>query len=120
MKDAWRVLALVAVALELGGVVAQAQAESGESTAPRLLSLQASTVLGGLEKVHRELPLTARLPDFRLKVIQPDLLGLNSAILEPQLRGIELQLPRSGIWVGYDWSDEGEVPRATFSIQHVF
>ena len=120
MKDVWKTIALLAIVLGLGGGVAQAQSESGESSGPRLLSLQASTVLDGLEKAHVDMPLAARLPDFRLKVVQPDIMGINSQWLEPQLRGIELQLPRSGIWVGYDWSSEGEVPRATFSIQHDF
>lgn len=120
MKDVWKTIALLAVALGLGIDVAQAQEEAGGSAGPRLLSLQASAIRGGLEKINMDMPLTALLPDFRLKVVQPDIMDMNSQWLEPQLRGIELQLLRSGIWVGYDWSDEGEVPRATFSIQHDF
>ena len=119
MKDVWKTIALLAVALGLGAGIVRAQGEGG-SAGPRLLSLQASTVLDGLEKINVDTPLTARLPDFRLKVVQPDIMDINSQWLEPQLRGIELQLPRSGIWVGYDWSSEGEVPRAAFSIQHDF
>jgi len=49
-----------------------------------------------------------------------DAMSLSPEALEPKLRGVELQLPRSGLWVGYDWSEEGETPRATFSIQREF
>ncbi|MDD2240751.1 MAG: hypothetical protein PHI93_08850 [Kiritimatiellae bacterium] len=120
MKNTWRLLVLLAVALGVGHGDVWAQEEVGESSASRLLTLQASAVLDGLDKVHVELPLAARLPDFRLKVVQPDMLDLTADVLEPQLRGIELQVPRSWIWVGYDWSDEREAPRATFSIQRDF
>ena len=120
VKGAWTVrVTWMAVVLAAGGS-ALAQEEGGESSEPRLLSLQASSVMGGLEQVNVDMPLMARLPDFRLKMVQPDAMSLSPDALEPKLRGVELQLPLSGIWVGYDWSEEGETPRATFSIQREF
>ena len=120
VKGAWTVrVTWMAVVLAAGGSALD-QEEGGESSEPRLLSLQASSVMGGLEQVNVDMPLMARLPDFRLKMVQPDAMSLSPDALEPKLRGVELQLPLSGIWVGYDWSEEGETPRATFSIQREF
>ena len=120
VKGAWTVRVAWMAALLAAGRGAPAQEEGGESSEPRLLSLQASSVMGGLEQVNVDMPLMARLPDFRLKMVQPDAMSLSPDALEPKLRGVELQLPRSGLWVGYDWSEEGETPRATFSIQREF
>ena len=106
-----------AVLLAAGSARAQdGTAESGEW----LLSLQASSLLGGLERVNVDVPVVSKLPDFRLKVVQPDVMALSPDMLEPKLRGLELQVLRPGFWVGYDWSEEGEAPRATFSIQREF
>ncbi len=93
VKGAWAFrVAWMAAVLAAGGS-ALAQEEGGESSEPRLLSLQASSVWSGLEQVNVDMPLMARLPDFRLKMVQPDAMSLSPDTLEPKLRGVELQLP---------------------------
>ena len=37
-----------------------------------------------------------------------------------RLRGIEVRLPMSGLWLGYEPPVEGNEPRATISIQRGF
>ncbi len=62
-----------------------------------------------------------KLPDFRLKVERPEEWGAMSVTgLESQVRGVEIRLPLNGVWVGYQFPGEDELPRATFSIQRGF
>lgn len=62
-----------------------------------------------------------KLPDFRLKVERPEEWGAMSVTgLESQIRGVEIRLPLNGVWVGYQFPSEDELPRATFSIQRGF
>ena len=45
---------------------------------------------------------------------------LSTLEADTRLRGVEFRLPMEGLWVGYETPAEGELPRATFSIQRGF
>lgn len=117
MKDMmrkWILMAMTALAAGPTGR-AQALAEAGEGL--RLLSLGTPAMRATMERWN---PAFERWPDLRLKLERPEELSLEASELEPRVRSIEIRLPASIFWVGYEWPSNGEDSRATFSIQRGF
>ncbi len=99
-----------------GWVAAQEAPPLPEADAP-LLSLGTSAWRESLEARH---PALVRWPDLRLRLENTGEFMLDPANLEPQLRSIEIRLPMSHFWVGYEWPSGGEDPRATVSLLRGF
>ena len=68
---------------------------------------------------QREGAAFGKWPDVRLRLEQPGEITLSPEDLDPRVRSLEVRLPASFFWVGYEWPADGE-NRATFSIQRRF
>ena len=85
-----------------------------------MLTLGTPMLRSTMERVNLAWVVPEKLPDFRLKIDRPTWEAFSQAELETRLRGVEIRLPLEGLWVGYETPTEGELPRATFSIQRGF
>lgn len=70
--------------------------------------------------IERWSPGFERWPDVRLKVDRPAEWSWDLLEDEIRVRGIEIRLPASLFWFGYEWTNGEEEPRATFTLQHRF
>lgn len=64
-----------------------------------------------------------RIPDFRLKLESPMELLRSPFDWQDRIRGVEIRMAASPVWLGYEQPREGEdmeEGRATFSIQQKF
>jgi hypothetical protein len=99
----------------LAGLAGWAAAGAGEEGVR--LTLGTESFRGSLEEAA---PAFERWPDVRLKLEAPAEVSLSVLEQDPRVRGIEIRLPMSWFWMGYEWAAEGDEPRATFSIQREF
>mgnify|MGYP006920741236 FL=1 len=81
------------------------------------LTLGTESIRAPLEQAA---PAFGRWPDVRLKLEASPEVPLSVLDPEPRVRGIEIRLLTSWLWMGYQWETEGDEPRATFSIQRGF
>lgn len=99
----------------MAGVMAGTAAGEGEEGVR--LTLGTESIRAPLEQAA---PAFERWPDVRLKLEASPKVPLSVLDPEPRVRGIEVRLPTSWLWMGYQWEAEGDEPRATFSIQRGF
>ena len=85
-----------------------------------LLTLSTPALRAGMERLSLAWLFPAQAPDVRLKIERPTLAELSTWEADPRVRGVEFRLPQTGIWMGYEAPVEGELPRATLSIQRGF
>ncbi len=109
----------LAVAAPAAAQTPTAAATSAEAPAP-LLTLGTPALRASLDRLSLSWLVPAQIPDVRLKVDRPTMEQLSTMEADPRLRGVEFRLPLEGFWVGYETQAEGELPRATFSIQRGF
>jgi hypothetical protein len=86
----------------------------------RLLSLGSPMLRSTMDRINLPWLIPEKMPEFRLKVERSATIPLSPAEMQGRLRGVEIQLPMKGLWVGYETPIEGDDPRATFSIQRSF
>ena len=111
--------ALAAMLLAAAGAAAQEVAPG--PARPPLLTLSSPLLRASMDRVNLAWLMPERLPDFRLKVERPAAAEMLSPMeMDMRLRGIEVRLPVSGLWLGYEPPVEGIEPRATISIQRGF
>ena len=111
--------ALAAMLLAAAGAAAQ-EVASGPARPP-LLTLSSPLLRASMDRVNLAWLMPERLPDIRLKVERPAAAEMLSPMeMDMRLRGIEVRLPMSGLWLGYEPPVEGNEPRATISIQRGF
>ena len=111
--------ALAAMLLAAAGAAAQEVAPG--PARPPLLTLSSPLLRASMDRVNLAWLMPERLPDFRLKVERPAAAEMLSPMeMDMRLRGIEVRLPMSGLWLGYEPPVEGIEPRATISIQRGF
>ncbi len=61
------------------------------------------------------------LPDIRIKLHQPEEIAVTPLELNPQVRGIEIRLPLTRVWIGYERLDDDEEPhRVTVSLRRKY
>lgn len=120
MKRGWKFRFLAGgAALAAALAPGQAPEPPADSSAP-LLTLGTPALRSSLERLSLAWLYPAQIPDVRLKVDRPTLEQLSILETDTRLRGVEFRLPLEGLWVGYETPAEGDVPRATFSIQRGF
>ena len=62
-----------------------------------------------------------KLPDVRLGIERPEEIVAAQGWLEPRVRSLEIRLPASFVWMGYEWGDGEEAEsRATFRVRRSF
>ncbi|HRT04351.1 MAG TPA: hypothetical protein P5204_01500 [Kiritimatiellia bacterium] len=111
-----------AIAIWCGALLAAAAAPASEpAAAPApLLTLSTPALRAGMERLSLAWLYPAQAPDLRLKIDRPTLAELSTWDADPRVRGVEFRLPQTGIWMGYETPAEGDLPRATLSIQRGF
>ena len=85
-----------------------------------LLTLSTPALRAGMERLSLAWLVPAQAPDVRLKIARPTFAELSTWEADPRVRGVEFRLPQTGIWMGYETPAEGDLPRATLSIQRGF
>lgn len=115
MANVWKTLGMVGI---FGGAVA-ATGQDLAATAP-LLTLSSPAIRAAMAGVNLPRALQDKIPDFRLKLDRSGefLAGLSD--WDERLRGFEIRVPTSALWVGYNLPDGGEAPWATLSIRMGF
>ena len=108
-------MAVAAAALATGQVPEPPKDNSGP-----LLTLGTPALRSSLERLSLAWLYPSQIPDVRLKVDRPTMEQLSTLEADTRLRGVEFRLPLEGLWVGYETPADGEMPRATFSIQRGF
>lgn len=101
-------------------LAAAAWAAEPAASPPPLLTLSTPALRAGMERLSLAWLYPAQAPDVRLKIERPTLAELSAWEADPRVRGVEFRLTPSGIWMGYETPSEGELPRATLSIQRGF
>ena len=111
-----------AIAIWCGALLLAAPAPASEPTAAPapLLTLSTPALRAGMERLSLAWLYPAQVPDLRLKLERPTLAELSTWDADPRVRGVEFRLPQTGIWMGYETPAEGDLPRATLSIQRGF
>ena len=112
----------------LGGALAMAAAAVASGQVPEppkdssgpLLTLGTPALRSSLERLSLAWLYPSQIPDVRLKVDRPTLEQLSTLEADTRLRGVEFRLPLRDLWVGYETPAEGDLPRATLSIQRGF
>lgn len=113
----WALAAMLLAAA--GGAAAQEAAPA--AARPPLLTLSSPLLRASMDRVNLAWLMPEQMPDFRLKVERPAAAEMLSPMeMDMRLRGIEVRLPMSGLWLGYEPPVEGNEPRATISIQRGF
>jgi hypothetical protein len=86
----------------------------------RLLTLGTPMLRSTVGRLNPNWTISERLPDVRLKLARFDAESFAISDIENQIRGVEIRLPMSLVWLGYETPVDGEDPRATFSIRRGF
>lgn len=92
---------------------------AAEKTGP-LLTLGTPALRSTLDRLSMSWLYPSQLPDVRLKVDRPTIEQMSTLETDTHLRGVEFRLPMRDLWVGYETPVEGDLPRATLSIQRGF
>ena len=120
MKRGWT-FRILAGGAALAAALAPGQApEPPKDVSGPLLTLGTPALRSSLERLSLAWLYPSQIPDVRLKVDRPTMEQLSTLETETRLRGVEFRLPLEGLWVGYETPADGEMPRATFSIQRGF
>ena len=119
MKRGWKFRILAGALAVAAGALATGQTTPPDDSAP-LLTLGTPALRSSLERLSLAWLYPSQIPDVRLKVDRPTMEQLSTLEADTRLRGVEFRLPMEGLWVGYETPAEGELPRATFSIQRGF
>ena len=86
-----------------------------------LLTLSTPALRAGMERLSLSWLYPEQVPDVRLKIARPTFAEISAWEADPRVRGVEFRLPQTGIWMGYETPEaEGDLPRATLSIQRGF
>ena len=119
MKRGWKFRILAGALAVAAGALATGQTTPPDDSAP-LLTLGTPALRSSLERLSLAWLYPSQIPDVRLKVDRPTMEQLSTLEADTRLRGVEFRLPMEGFWIGYETPAEGEIPRATFSIQRGF
>lgn len=86
-----------------------------------LLTLSTPALRAGMDRLRLSWLYPEQAPDVRLKIERPTLGEISAWEADPRVRGVEFRLPQTGVWMGYETPEaEGDLPRATLSIQRGF
>lgn len=107
------------------GVAAALAVASAAAPEPPAPDGPAGTLTVDSERLRPEggwaIPLFDKLPDVRLKIERPAEIVPSQDWLEPRVKSLEIRLPASFVWMGYEWcGGEGDESRATFRIRRSF
>lgn len=116
-RHVWTGCALAATLAALAA--GQTPGPAAENTGP-LLTLGTPALRSTLDRLSMSWLYPSQLPDVRLKVDRPTIEQLTAMEADARLRGVEFRLPLRDLWVGYETPAEGDLPRATLSIQRGF
>ncbi|HOU21460.1 MAG: hypothetical protein KBC66_05385 [Kiritimatiellae bacterium] len=103
-----------------GSILAWSQTNLPGSDGAPLLTLSSPALRVALERANLPANFLQQVPDFRLRMDRSGELPLNPVQWDDRLRGVEIRLPMSPLWFGYQRSDDGGDSQATFSIQTGF
>lgn len=117
MRIGWQAIGVAGFLGWLQWAAGQAPPAAGPANAGPTLTLDVPALRATLERMDRSWPVLDKLPDIRLQLNQPEDLFRSSFAWDNQLKMVELRLPMSPIWVGYQIPTTGEEARATLSIK---
>lgn len=104
-----------------GAAGERADGGNGAGGADAVADLEHAGIARGDGPAALVLALSEQAPDVRLKIERPTLGEISAWEADPRVRGVEFRLPQTGVWMGYETPEaEGDLPRATLSIQRGF
>ncbi len=93
--------------------------EAGNAGSPTL-TLDVPQLRAALQRLDPSWTALDKVPDIRLQLSQPEDAFRSSFLWDNQLKAVELRLPLSPVWIGYQLPTTGEEARAILSIKFGF
>ena len=117
MRMVWQAIGILGVATGLAAAAEPSSREAGSAGPRPALTLDLPALRETLERLDWSWGPLDKLPDIRLQLNQPEDAFRSDFAWDNRLKAVELRLPLSPVWVGYQLPTTGEEARAILSIK---